>query len=169
MWTLLNQTGADIVVSDIPMEQTLSPYGSGEFLLRDVLSSRVLAQNLANGTLVVTSMSSFSPVESWAPVTYVANDGSAQVTAAGQTNAFTLGVFGSAVLYVDVSQISGTLTLSYAEFDGQTDYPAQSLLSTTATGPQTPTPIASLGLSGRILWSLSAGGSATFRAMLLAR
>ena len=102
MWTLLNQTGADIVVGDIPEPQTLSAFSSGSFLLRDVLTSRTLSVNLGNGALVVTNMASFATSEAWAPLSYEVNNGAAQVTTNGQTTAFTMAVFRQAALYANV-------------------------------------------------------------------
>ncbi len=169
MWTLLNQTNADIVVTDIPEEQTIAANNTASFLVRDILTSRILSQNLGNGALVVQSMASFGPADAWLPVTYVANAGTVQVTQNGNSLTYTTGVYSDGMLYVNASQLAGTLTLSWQSYDGASWYPAQQVASITTTGAQAPASIPMPGLAGRLVWALSSGGTATFRAMLFLR
>ncbi|MCL6442453.1 MAG: hypothetical protein K6T83_03140 [Alicyclobacillus sp.] len=167
MWTVLNQSNASIPISDIPIPQTLEPNESGKFLPRDVMSSLALQTNLANGSLVVTEMGSLAPSEGWLPVSFPVNNG--EVLRDGQSPTFTTAMYREGTLYVNVTDLSGTLTLGYQQFDGTTYYPDTTLVTINATGPQTPIQISSLGFAGRVTWTLSSGGSATFDATLNVR
>lgn len=164
MWTILNQSSASISVSDIPIPQTLLPNTSGQFLVRDVMTSNTLQANLANGALVVTQMGTFGPSEEWLPVQYPVYNGT--ISQNGQSNIFTMEPFTNGELYVNVTAISGTLTLSYQQYDGTTFYPATALVTITTTGAQAPVSVAWLGFAGRVTWTISASGSATIMATL---
>lgn len=164
MWTILNQSSAAITVNDIPDPQELLANTSGDFELADVTTSRTLAQNLALGALVVTNMGTLSPAGPWAPVTYPVWTNTSNQTQNGQSPYFTTGVYSAGTLLANVSAVTGTLTFLWQPFDGINEYPAQTIASVTATGPLAPTSIPLAGVCGRLTFTLSSGGSATFSA-----
>ncbi len=164
MWTILNQSQATITVNDVSEPQEMLPNTSAAFPLSDVLSSLTLSKNLAEGALVATSMQSFAPGGPWAPVTYPLWTQTTSQTQNGDSFYVTTGVYSAGTLLANVSAITGTLTLLWQPFDGVNEYPAQTLVSATATGSLAPTSIPLAGVCGRLAWMLSSGGSATFSA-----
>ncbi len=162
MWTILNQSSAAITVNDIPDPQELLANTSATFELADVTTSRTLAQNLAIGALVVTNMGTLSPAGPWAPVTYPVWTNTGSQTQDGQSPLFTTGVYSAGTILTNVTAVTGTLTLLWQPSDGINDYPAQTLVSATAIGLLPPTSIPLAGVCGRLTFTLSSGGSATF-------
>lgn len=163
-WTILNQSAAAISVNDIPEPQELLPNTSGQFLLADILSSLTLSVNLALGALVVTSMGAFGPAGPWAPVTYPLWTQTTSQTQSGNSLLVTTGTYSAATLLVNTSALVGTLTFAWSPYDGTNFYPAQTLLTVSATGSQAPVSIPIAGPCGRLSWTIASGDSATFTA-----
>lgn len=168
MWIIYNQSNAALSVNDIPEPQEVLSNTSASFSVSDVTTSHILAENIANGALVVTSFGTFGTAGPWLPVTYPVHLSGAELQD-GYSNPVTVGVFTQGQLLLNVTAISvgGSLEIGWQEWDGAAYYPASILISSvTATGPIS-VPFSTYGIAGRATWTVS--GSATFSLLLQMR
>lgn len=159
MWTISNQTSASISVKDIPIPQDLLPYSSGNFEASDVLISNTLAENIASGALVITNFGTFAPGGPWLPVTYNIHP-LAQELASGNSSPVTTGVFTQGRILLDVTELSGTISIGWEDYDGTSYYPTVTEITAISSTGQYTTPFSNYGIAGRMIWTLT--GTATF-------
>lgn len=161
MWTILNSTSASVVVNDIAIPQTIAPYGTASFYVSDVLASRVLGENIANGSLCVTTYGSFAASDEFLPVSFPVHPLNTE-TQSGAGNPLTLGVFAQGMLLLNVTALTqgSSLAIGFQPFDGTAYYPPVSAIaSVTATGPVDAS-FATVAGAGRFTWTVA--GSVTF-------
>jgi hypothetical protein len=155
-WTIQNNSTASINVTDIPIPQELLPYTSAQFAPSDVLTSRILGENLGNGSLCVTNFGTFGTADGvFYPLTYPllpmgaisTNGGSAPVT---------MGVFQEGTLMANVLSVSsgGSLTLAWEDYDGTTYYPVGTVGTIDSAGAQV-FALSEYGTAGRLTWMVS--------------
>ncbi len=166
MWTIGNQTSASISVKDIPIPQDLLPYSSGQFEVTDVLTSKTLAENIASGALVVTNFGTFAPGGPWLPVTYPLHP-LAQEIISGQSVPVTVGVFSQGKILLNVTALTGTLSIAWQEYDGTTYYPIGTEIAAISAVGVYAAPFSDYGIAGRMAWTLT--GTATFSLALQMR
>lgn len=155
-WTILNTSTASINVTDIPIPQELLPNTSAVFHPTDVLTSRILGENLGNGSLCITNFGTFGASNgAYYPVTYPLV-GMTTISTNGASNPFTVGVFRQGTLMVNVESLSsgGSLTLSWEDFDGETYYPVGTVGEVTEAGAYVFS-LQEYGIAGRVSWQVS--------------
>ncbi|WP_304459069.1 hypothetical protein [Alicyclobacillus sendaiensis] len=168
MWTIVNNSGTSISVNDIPVPQEILPYQTAMFEAADVLTSRTLAENLANGSLCVINFGTFTQGGPFLPVTYPVHP-MATETANGASNPFTVGVFSQGLLLLNVTAMASgsSLSIAWEAFDGSVYYPAETeIANVTSTGAQA-IPFSQYGVAGRFTWTVT--GSVTFSLLLQMR
>lgn len=168
MWTIYNSSGASISVNDIPVPQEILPYQTAMFEAADVLTSRTLAENLANGSFCVVNFGSFAPGGPFLPVTYPIHP-LATETANGASKPVTVGVFHQGLLMLNVTSMTSgsSLSIGWEAFDGTTYYPVETeIANVTSVGAQA-MPFSQYGVAGRFTWTVT--GSVTFSLLLQMR
>ncbi len=154
-WTILNSSTASINVTDIPIPQELLPNTSAMFNPSDVLTSRILGENLANGSLCVTNFNTFGTSSgSFYPVTYPILT-ETTLTTNGSSAPVTVGVFSQGSLMVNVSNLSsgGSVTFAWEDYDGITYYPIGTIGEVTSNGPVVFS-VDEYGMAGRVKWTV---------------
>ena len=168
MATLLNTTSATILVTDVYPSITWAPNTSAVVPDSMLPQSSQIAQQMATGALVLTS----APVLPYGqgPLVFTYHASNLETASNASPTSFTVLPFSSVRVYLNVTQVSGTLTVSWQESPdgGTTWYPATQLWSVTASGLQTPQVI-NPGDTVRFPWTISSGGSATFAGLAIAR
>lgn len=158
MWTVLNGTSSSINVTDIPGDAVqILPYQSALFDFRDIEQSRILAENIGNGSLAVTSFGTFAEGGPWLPITYPVHP-LATETQDGHSQLLTVGVFSVGKVLLNVASVDAALSSSievgWEEFDGTDYYPAQTILATTTQPGLTPLDFNDYGIAGRFSWTI---------------
>lgn len=161
-WTIYNASTASINVTDIAQPQQILPATALEFEFADVMQSRVLAQNIALGALVVTACGDYGPMTGpVAPVTYSVH-ALQQESQDGNSGPFTMAPFSDGLLLLNVTALGSgsSVAIGFEPWDGATYYPAVSAVAAqTVVGPVTQT-FKPAGIAGRFTWTVV--GTATF-------
>src|SRR5579875_3311371 len=155
MWSILNNSGASISVNDVPVPQEILPYQTATFEAADVLTSRTLAENIANGSLCVVDFGSFAQGGSFLPVTYPIHPLATETTN-GTSNPVTMGVFSQGLLMLNVTALTAgsSLSIGWEAFDGATYYPVETeIANVTSVGAQA-MPFSQYGIAGRFTWMI---------------
>lgn len=165
-WTVYNTTANSINVTDIAIPQEIGPFSSAQFEVADFLSSRILAETIATGGLCVTSYGDFMPSNGWMPVTFPVHPLGQEIQN-GQSPPYSIAPFSGGMLYLNITAINGSLSISWQPFDGEAYYPAVSLVDAVTGVTQTVQPFTQQGIAGRFIWTVS--GSVTFSLKLQMR
>lgn len=161
MATLLNTTSATIQVTDVYPAVSWAPNSSATVPDTMLPQSTQIAQQMATGALVLTA----APVLPYGqgPLTLTYHALGQETGSNAAPTSFTVLPFASVRVYLNVTQINGTLTVSWQESPdgGTTWYPSTVLWTTSSV--ETPNPLTiNPGDTVRFPWTLSPGGSATF-------
>lgn len=168
-WTVQNVSPDTITVTDTPIPVSWVPGQVQIVPAAYFLRSAQLSQAIQGMQLCITAYGAFTPLPTFAPLTYVAQGTwgatgltDVTVTQSGVGPPLTLGPYQQGTVLIDVLALSsgGSVALAFQAWDSITYYPPQTVGSTlTATGAVAVAwnPPA---LAGRFRWTVS--GSVTW-------
>jgi hypothetical protein len=128
-WTISNETNNSVAVTDIPNPITIGPSESASLDPTDVLNSNILATNLAEGGLCITSFGAFgmSP-GTFYPITYLVHASATEIQT-GESAPFTLAPYSSCIGLINITEIlSGSISIGMQYYDGTVYYGATQIM-----------------------------------------